>query len=140
MQRSKFDFPVGEGGLVPPLSDPLLQLSLEEREMGCCASAVVGLGYRSALAKKVRASRQRRPTMLDFGFCILLWSGWRGFGPVRVDWLLQYRRTGGNRVGNIKRIRREGLLQGTVNKVQKVRLLVGRGHFVRSLGARGETG
>jgi hypothetical protein len=50
-----------------------------------------------------------------FDFCVSLRSGWRGFGPVRVDWLLEYRRTGGNRVGNIKRIRREGHFKGTVN-------------------------
>ncbi|MCD6050797.1 MAG: hypothetical protein K0Q55_2200 [Verrucomicrobia bacterium] len=44
---------------------------------------------------------------------LCLWSGWRGFGPVRVDWLLKYRRTGGNRVGNIKRTRQEGALRGS---------------------------
>jgi hypothetical protein len=82
--------------------------------MRCFASAGVGFAYRVALTKRVRAlSVAPKAISNALPCCILLWSGWRGFGPVRVDWLLKYRRTGGNRAGNIKRIRQEGALRGT---------------------------
>ncbi len=45
---------------------PLLQLSLEEREMGRRASAVVGAGFHGALTEKVRAKEHLCPT--GFGF------------------------------------------------------------------------
>jgi len=52
---------------------------------------------RSSTAKgEGRKGRCDRKLQTFFG-CVLLWSGWRGFGAGGVDWWLECRRTGCHR-------------------------------------------
>jgi hypothetical protein len=64
---AKFDFPMGEKRFFKCLLSPALSSSYRWRRgrWELYASAVVGCGYRGALAKKVRARRESRPTMIN---------------------------------------------------------------------------
>ena len=53
MESAEVRVPDGEGEVLgPPLPGPLLHLSMEEREMESCASAVVGRRVRECLGEK----------------------------------------------------------------------------------------